>query len=173
MRNYEEALQDYDLALRPKNSPLLNLPSNIGISFNPILSMIHINRGNIKAELNDYEGALADYDEALQPGLLPQHPAVFFNRANINVILRRFENAIEDYNEAIQLGAPNAYFNKGNTLVILGRFDEALQSYDEGIKEENDRTGAVNNRNKVAEILSMINGAEQSTRHNHTEPLLW
>ena len=177
MRNYEEALQDYDLALRPENSPLLNLPSNIRISFNPILSMIHFNRGNIKAELNDYEGALADYDEALQPGPLPQYPAAFFNRANINVILRRFENAIEDYNEAIQLGAPNAYFNKGNTLVILGRFDEALQSYDEAIREENDRTGAVNNRNKVAEILSMINGAEQGIRpsqisNNHTEPLL-
>ena len=159
-RNYEGAIEDYDLALRSSDRSLLNLPSNIRIPFNPILSMIHFNRGNIRAELGDNEGALADYNESLQPGPYPQYPVIFFNRANINVILRRFENAIEDYNEAIRLGVSNAYFNKGNILVILGRFQEALQCYTEAIREENDRTDAINNHNAAAEILNLIGDTE-------------
>ena len=164
MENYEGAMQDYDLALRFENRPLLNLPSNIRVTFNPILSMIHFNRGNIKAELGDNEGALAAYDEALQPGPQYQPPAVFFNRANTKVILRRFESAIEDYNEAIQLGGTNAYLNKGNTLVILGCFDEALQCYDEAIRKGDSSPGVVSNRNAIAEILNIINGAEHEIR---------
>ena len=160
MENYEGSIRDYSLALLSENRPLLNLPSNVSISFNPILSMIHFNRGNVKAELGDNEGALADYDEALQPCPFPQHPDAFFNRANIKVILHKFENAIEDYNEAIRLGITNAYLNKGNTLVILERFDEALQCYDEAIKDGNGSTGVVGNRNAIAEILNIIGGTE-------------
>lgn len=160
MRNYAGAVEDYSLALCSENRPLLNLPSNIRISFNPILSMIHFNRGNVKAELGDNEGALANYEEALQPGPLPQHPAAFFNRANIKVILDRFESAIEDYNEAIRLGITNAYLNKGNTLVILGRFGEALQCYDEAIREGSSSPGVVSNRNATAEILNIVDNVE-------------
>ena len=169
MKNYEGAIQDYNLALRSENRPLLNLPSNIGLSFNPILSMIHFNCGNIKAELGDNEGALAAYDEALQPSPLSQHSAAFFNRANIKVILRRFESAIEDYNEAIRLDGTNAYLNKGNTLVILGRFGEALQCYDEAIREGNDSVGIVGNRNAVVEILNIIDGVEHEIQCQWTE----
>ena len=169
MKNYEGAIQDYNLALRSENRPLLNLPSNIRISFNPILSMIHFNRGNIKTELGDNEGALADYDEALQPDPQPQYPVAFFNRANIKVILHRFESAIEDYSEAIRLGVTNAYLNKGNTLVILGRFGEALQCYDEAIREGNDSLGVVGNRNAVTEILNIIDGVEHEIQCQWTE----
>ena len=160
MKNYEGAIQDYNLALRPENRPLLNLPSNIRIPFNPILSMIYFNRGNIKAELDDNNAALADYDDALQSDPQLQHSAALFNRANIKVILHRYENAIEDYNKAIRRGVTNAYLNKGNTLVILGRFGETLQCYDESIREGNDKPGVIGNRNAVAEILNMIDGAE-------------
>ena len=168
VENYEGAIQDYDLALRSENRPLLNLPSNIRIPFDPILSMIHFNRGNIKAELGDNEGALADYDEALQPGPQPQYSAAFFNRANTKVILHRFESAIEDYNEAMRLGVTNSYLNKGNTLVILGRFGEALQCYDEAIREGSNSPGVVGNRNAVAEILDIIEGAEHEIQHQWT-----
>lgn len=169
MKNYEGAMQDYELALRSENRPLLNLPSNIRVTFNPILSMIHFNRGNIKSELGDNEGALAAYDEALQPGPQFQPPAAFFNRANTKVILRRFESAIEDYNAAIQLGGTNAYLNKGNTLVILGCFGEALLCYDEAIREGNNGPGVISNRNAVAEILNMIDGAEHEIQYQWTE----
>ena len=169
MENYEGAIQDYDLALRSEYRPLLNLPPNIRVTFNPILSMIHFNRGNIKAELGDNEGALAAYDEALQPGPQFQPRAAFFNRANTKVILRRFESAIEDYNEAIQLGGTNAYLNKGNTLVILGCFGEALQCYDEAIRKGDSSPGVVSNRNAIAEILNMIDGAEHEIQCQWTE----
>ncbi len=157
MQNYEGAIQDYNLALRSENRPLLNLPSNIRVSFNPILSMIHFNSGNIKAELNDYKGALDDYSEALQLG--PKHQAKFFNRANIRALLHRFEDALDDYNEAIRLGSP-VHSNKGNTLVILGRFEEALQCYNIAIERSIENINFVYNRNAVVEILNMIDGGE-------------
>ena len=169
IENYEGAIQDYDLALRSENRPLLNLPSNIRIPFDPILSMIHFNRGNIKAELGDNEGALADYGEALQADPQSQYPVILFNRANIKVILHKFESAIDDYNEAIRLGVTNAYLNKGNTLVILGRFGEALQCYDEAIREGSNSPGIVSNRNAVAEILNMIDGTEHEIQCQWTE----
>lgn len=164
MQNYEGAVQDYDLAIRFKDKPFHNLDPSSRILFNPILWMIYFNRGNVKAELKDYKGALADYDKTLQPGPLPQYPSAFFNRANIKVILHRFESAIEDYNEAVRLSVPNAYLNKGNTLVILGCFGEALQCYDKAIKEGNDSPGVVGNRNKIAEILNMIDDAEHEVQ---------
>ncbi|RKU07483.1 hypothetical protein C6503_24710 [Candidatus Poribacteria bacterium] len=178
MKNYPDAKQDYDLAIHHRDRPFRNWDPNTNILFNPILWMVYLNRGNIKAELNDYEGALTDYDEALEPGPLPQPPVAFFNRANIKVILHRFEDAIKDYNETIRLGAtPNAYFNKGNTLVILGRFHEAFQCYDEAIRVENDRTDAVNNRDRVAEILNLIGDTESEIHltqigDNNTEGLI-
>ena len=174
MENYEGSIQDYSLALRSENRYLLNLPSNISISFNPILSMIHFNRGNAKTELGDNEGALIDYDKALQPGPLPQHPAAFFNRANVKVILHRFESAIEDYNEAIRLGITNAYLNKGNTLAILGRFDEALQCYDTAVREGISSPSVVSNRNAAAKILNMIDNVkpEIQIEINHDELLI-
>ena len=99
-----------------------------------------------------------------------QRSIIFFNRANTNTVLHRFEDAIADYNEAIRLGpTPNAYFNKGNTLVILGRFDEARQCYDEVIREENNRTDAVNNRDRVAEILNLIGDTAYEIHLTHIE----
>ena len=178
MKNYPDAKQDYDLAIHHRDRPFRNWDPNTNLLFNPILWMVYFNRGNIKAELNDYEEALADYDEALQLGPPPQPSAAFFNRANIKVILHKFEDAIRDYNEAIRLDATsNAYFNKGNTLVILGHFDEACQCYDEVIREENDRTDAVNNRDRVAEILNLIGDTESEIHltqigDNNTELLV-
>ena len=43
-------------------------------------------------------------------------------------------------------------------LVILGRFDEALQCYDGAIREGDDRSGVICNRNGVAAILNRIGG---------------
>ena len=163
MKNYPDAKQDYDLAIHYKDNPFSNRDPNTNILFNWILWMVYFNRGNVRTELSDYEGALEDYNEAFQQNPLDQRQRsiIFFNRANTNTVLHRFEDAIEDYNDAIRLGAtPNARFNKGNTLIILGRFDEARQCYDEVIRAENDRTDAVNNHDKVAEILNLIDDME-------------
>ena len=166
MRNCEEAVQDYDLAIHFKNRPVLNMPANVRVVLNPILSMIFFNRGNIKAELNDYEGALADYNEALQLG--PKHRDKFFNRANIKVILHEFESAINDYNEAIRLGS-QAHFNKANTLVILGRFEGALQFYNTALEGSVESIGYVNNRNNTAKILDMIDSREYESHFGQSE----
>ena len=160
MKKHRDAKKDYDLAIRFKDRPFLNLSPDVKVIIEPILSMIYFNRGNIKAELGDCEGALEDYGEALRADPQSQYPVIFFNRANIKVILRKFESAINDYNEAIQLGVTNAYLNKGNTLVILRRFGEALQCYDEAIREGNDSPGVIANRNALVEILNIIGDAE-------------
>ena len=158
-KDYRGAKLDYDLAVENKDKPYLSTRSQTNIIFNPSIHYpVYFNRGNVKSELEDYEGAIDDYTQAIN--LYPQEwgkrSDFFFNRANTKAILHKFHDAIDDYNQAIHIGSRQAYFNKGNILVILGRFSEALPCYDEVIKKEPENAGASNNRNSVKAILDRI-----------------
>ena len=169
-KDYHSAKLDYDLAVANQHRPYFSMRSQTNIRFNPNLHYpVYFNRGNVKSELEDYEGALEDYTEAIN--LYPQEwgkrSDFFFNRANTKAMLHRFEDAINDYNQAIHLGSREAYFNKGNVLVISGRFSEALSCYDEIIKKEPENSAAGNNRDAVKAILDRI---KDSVFQSHFSP---
>ena len=169
-KDYHGAKLDYDLAVANQDRPYFSMRSQTNIRFNPNLHYpVYFNRGNVKSELEDYEGAIEDYTEAirLHPKEWGKRSDFFFNRANANTMLKRFEDAIDDYDEAIHLGSSGAYFNKGNVLVILGRFSEALSCYDEIIKKEPENSGAVNSRNAVKAILD---GIKDKAFQSHFSP---
>ncbi len=146
---YEEALQDYNEAVRcaPKSDRW----------------RILFNRGNANAALKKYEDALQDYDKAVQHVRNTPYELltgmIFFNQANAKTILERYEDAIRDYEEAIRLATTgirknNARFNKGNVLVMSGRFSEARPCYDESIREGYSK--AVSNRTSLELVLQSI-----------------
>ena len=178
LENYTGAERDYDLAIQYKDRPFLWWNRDNFRVTNPILLwQTYFNRGNAKAESNDYEGALADYNEAIrlsqQAGL--EIPSLLFNKGNANVMSHKLRDAIDDYDKAISLGVSEAYFNKGNALVMLGCFEEALQCYDEGISNGNDRTGLIGNRNHVQAILEWIGGLDYkvpSPKYDTSVPLM-
>ena len=169
-KDYHGAKLDYDLAIENQDRPHLSLRSHSNIRFNPNIHYpIYFNRGNVKSELEDYEGAIEDYTEAIRlyPKEWGKRSDFFFNRANANTMLKRFEDAIADYDEAIHLGSSEAYFNKGNVLIITGRFSEALSCYDEVIKKEAGNSGAVSNRNATKAILD---GIKDKAFQSHFSP---
>jgi len=155
---YEEALQDYNKAVRcaPKSDRW----------------RILFNRGNANAALKKYEDALQDYDKAVQHVRNTPYELltgmIVFNQANAKTILERYEDAIRDYEEAIHLeteGSPVkkvARFNKGNVLAMTGRFRDARQCYDESVRK-GDSSRVASNRKALQGILKSIGEAEHTS----------
>ena len=165
------ACEDYDVAIHCEEESTKDCEGNAsGDPNKPLLWRFYYNRGNVKAELEDFNCALEDYDAAVrigeQAGL--RYSWFFLNRGNVNYLLHNYCDAMRDYEEAIRIGNEDALYNKGNLLVILGRFDEALQCYDASIKGGDRRSGVICNRNGVEAILTRIGGAGyivRSPRH--------
>jgi len=149
LKKYEDALQDYNEAVRcaPKSARW----------------RILFNQGNANAALKKYEDALQDYDKAVQHVRDTPYESltemIFFNQANAKTILGKYGEAIEDYDEAIRLATTGvrkskARFNKGNVLVMGGRFSEARPCYDESIREGYSK--AASNRTSLELVLQSI-----------------
>ncbi len=158
-KDYHSAKLDYDLAVANQDKPYFSMRSQTNIRFNLNINYpVYFNRGNVKSELEDYEGAIEDYTEAvrLYPKEWGKRSDFFFNRANAKAMLQQFEDAIKDYDEAVHLGSSGALFNKGNLLVILGQFREALLCHEEAIKASGNESILGLNRNSVESILNKI-----------------
>ncbi len=172
--DYRGAREDFGLAILKNEKPLEYLE----VENSPVDTVkyyswpYYLNRGNVKAELNDLEGALEDYNEAVRlcQKISLREPTVYLNRGNTNALLHHSEDAINDFDDAILYGSLAARFNKGNFLVLLGRFSEALQCYDEAIGEGSDEAGVICNRNCVKAILNRIGGSgyEVNAPQNHS-----
>ncbi len=172
--DYCGATEDFGLAILKNANPLEVLE----VENSPVDTVkyyswpYYLNRGNVKAELNDLEGALGDYNEAVRlcQKISLREPTVYLNRGNTNALLHHSEDAINDFDDAILYGSLAARFNKGNFLVLLGRFDEALQCYDEAIGEGSVEAGVICNRNCVKTILNRIGGSgyEVNAPQNHS-----
>lgn len=155
------ALQDYDAGILCEKEQSADRERNAeGINEGYYRWRLYYNRGNVKTELDDLQGALGDYEEAIriyrQVGA--REPVLYVNKGNVNYLLNRYGDAIRDFEQASKVGERFAQFKKGNMLVILGRFDEALACYDEAIRNGDNRSGVICNRNGVAAILNRIGG---------------
>lgn len=84
-REYEEALDDYDAALR------------IDGSFAPSYS----NRGVIYTAIQEYEQAMSDFERAID--LESGYAAAYINRGILSAILEDYDAALADFQQAIDL----------------------------------------------------------------------
>ncbi len=127
---YEEALADYDEAIRLE-------PRGAGA---------HINRGNTLCDLGRHEKALAAYNKAI--ALDPENADAYNNRGNVLRDLDCHKKALEDYDTAIALDPEyaEAHYNRGCVLRDLGRHKEALKAYDMAIALDSKYADAYNNR---------------------------
>ena len=134
---YEEAIADYDQAIRIK----------------PQDAIAYYNRGTAKGVLRKYEEAIADYNEAIR--IDPQDAVVYNNRGTAKGVLRKYEEAIADYNEAIRINPQyaEAYYNRGNANVALGQHHDAIADYDQAIYINPQDADAYYNRGTVKGAL--------------------
>ena len=82
---YVEALDDYTKA----------------IELNPGHAQAYINRGNIKAELEDHKGAVDDYDKAIE--LDPNYFKPYHQRGVSRFYIKDFKGAKQDFRKSIRL----------------------------------------------------------------------
>ncbi|WP_427159689.1 tetratricopeptide repeat protein [Aliinostoc sp. HNIBRCY26] len=87
------------------------------------------NRGNVRADIGDYQGAIADYTQALQ--INPHLADVYYNRGNVRCDVGDEEGAIADYNQAIQINNnyADAYYNRGNVYADMKNLQAAITDF--------------------------------------------
>lgn len=115
MGNYEEALEDFNLAIK--------IDSN-----NPVY--IH-NRGCCKRSMEKLEEAMEDFKKALS--LDTKNPIIFSNMGLVLRKLEDYESAIYCFQQEMLLmreETPKSLNNRGYCLAKVGRVHEAIADYD-------------------------------------------
>ena len=130
---YEEAIADYDAALR----------------LDPDHAVALANRSLAWSALGRFEEAIADLDAVLR--LDSDNIAAWTHRALAQIRLGRFEEAIADYDAALHLDPDNTWAlnYRGWAKVQLGHYAEAIADYDAALRLDPDNIWALNQRGRA------------------------
>jgi tetratricopeptide (TPR) repeat protein len=102
-----------------------------------------INRGILKARVDDIDGALSDYAEAMALG--ENVGEAYLNRSATEIALRHFDDAKADADQAIAHGTKRmeiAYYNRAVANEGLGNVGAAFQDYKAALQLEPGFTAA-------------------------------
>ena len=116
--DYQDALADYDVALR----------------LQPDYADALYNRGYIYALQNDTDKALDDFSNAIR--LQPTNEVFYNGRGIVYTTKQEYPQALADLSQSIQL-KPDfvaAYLNRGNVYKDLKDYDAAIKDYDRCIQ---------------------------------------
>jgi tetratricopeptide (TPR) repeat protein len=127
---YDEAIADYDVAIRLK----------------PDDAWAYSNRGNAYNKKGEHDRAIADFDTAIR--LKPDDAGLYTNRGNAFSVKGQQDRAITDYDAAIRLKPDfaSAYLGRGNAYNQKGEYDQAISDYDSAIRLEPDLVSAYTGR---------------------------
>jgi tetratricopeptide (TPR) repeat protein len=129
-RDFDRAIEDYDLAVRLR----------------PLEPSTYHGRGDAYFGKRDFERAVTDYDEALR---LDSKNAVTWNNRGLALHrLGRSDRALADFAEALRLDPKYAmaHYNRGTVFHRQGRHDKARADYTEAIRLNPKMATAFNNR---------------------------
>lgn len=135
------SIEDYDKAI------LINPDKNL-----------FTNRGNIKAQMKNYEGAILDQTEAIELINSDNDSLQFYNRGSFKLLNEDCYGAIDDLNIAIKLNPYNAdYFGqRGLAKQLLMNFQDAIDDYTSAISINPNHYYSYNNRgNSFFELKKM------------------
>ena len=151
-RNYEEAVKEYDEAIRIK----------------PDFVDAYLNRGLTKEQSGDLDEAIADYNEAIR--LKPDFAEAYYNRGYTKVRNNKREEAIADYDKAIYIKPDfvDAYSNRGVTKIEIGKLEEAIADFDKSIHLKPDLADVYTNRGfakmELGELEEAIADVDEAIR---------
>lgn len=94
-----------------------------------------INRGILKARIDDLHGALADYDAGLK--LNDKLGEGYVDRGAVMISLHRYQAAYEDITKGIELGAKKpaiAYYDRAIVNEALGNVRAAYEDYKKALE---------------------------------------
>ena len=164
LQRYDEAIQAYSDAIRNVDRPIDAGPQ-VGISSAIVRDMqhvLHFNRDNVRAAVEDHRGAVTDFDEALKHGS-DQERQVLYNRGNSKFALELFDEAYDDFSAAkSQREGSDIALAMGNCRIRAGKFEEAMRAYSDGIAGEPEDAAAHCRENaaRVGRILHALTGQD-------------
>ena len=141
LRRNEEALEDFEEAIRLRSEKALHLEpeSEEALRLKLENAVTYTNKGLVLMILKSYDEAREAFTVAIK--LNPNDANAYNGRGVVlHMGLRRnkedFEEALKDFKEAIRLDSQYAiaYANKGATLNDLERYEEALVAHNEAIR---------------------------------------
>ncbi len=91
--------------------------------------------GNVKTDLEDYEGALQDYSKAIR--LNPQYSIAYANRGKLKRLMGNLKEALEDCNKAVELDNSSDWARRKRIEVYADMLDieGALPDFDKRAKD--------------------------------------
>jgi len=129
LRNYEKALEDYDMVLK----------------INPEYDYIYTSKADCRIIINDKEGAIRELSNSLR--WKNDNPDMYSRRAQIYDIMDMYDEAIADYTNAL-LYSPQQYDYYLDRAVLYSKkndHENAIRDYQEYLKYEPDNSTANNN----------------------------
>ena len=123
---YRDAIQDYNDALKPLESPT---DEGSSTHYPWFYFAILFNRGNMWACLGEHENAINDYQRTLD--VAPQFESAHFNRGNAHFMQQQFDEAVSCYDQVLAVDSESipALHNKALALILLGKFAAAEGCY--------------------------------------------
>ena len=120
LRNFQQALNDYSMALR--------------IDSNDIQALI--NKANLLSNdfFNDYVGSINLWDRVVRQN--PSNSDSYNDRSLVYLKSGAFENALKDIEMAISLDSSVTayYYNKARVLLASGKFNESMRNFEKAIE---------------------------------------
>lgn len=99
----------------------------------------YVNRGILRARIDDTAGALSDYDTALR--LKPDLAEGYIDRGANFISLKRYQAALDDLNKGLTLGANEphiAYYDRAIVHESLGNIRAAYEDYKKAVELQPD-----------------------------------
>ncbi|MCR4663725.1 MAG: tetratricopeptide repeat protein [Endomicrobiaceae bacterium] len=95
-------------------------------------SSLFFERGNVKYELNNYNGAIGDYTDSLALEVSSQ---TYISRGKAELLTEQYGKALEDFNEALKMEeSAEIYALMSDANFKKGNYAEAIENYTKAIK---------------------------------------
>ncbi|HOW53478.1 MAG TPA: tetratricopeptide repeat protein [Syntrophorhabdaceae bacterium] len=132
--NYEEALKDYDKAIR----------------YNPKDPVAYAGRGYVYQKMGNHEKAIADYTRAIE--LDPADDELYLIRGLAYFLKGDNDRAITDYSKAIEVDPSNsdAYLNRAQSYELKGNKEQAVKDYQGAARLGNARAQGILQGRRIA-----------------------
>jgi tetratricopeptide (TPR) repeat protein len=79
----------------------------MAIDIDPKFVLAYLKRGEVKFQLQDYNGTMADFSKAIE--INPKSAVAYYNRGIIKIMLEQKDSGCLDLSKAGELGYEQAY----------------------------------------------------------------
>jgi len=108
---------------------------NLALIIDPKFKWAYNNRGNIKADLKDYDEAFKDFSKAIR--LDPKFATAYANRGNLKRIIKKYDEALEDCNKAVEIDNNSTLARRNRVAIYLEtmNLEGALPDYNKRVED--------------------------------------